>query len=103
MAKIDIRENLRQVLVFNNIPPSYFSLDGYQEEAVCLEETTEEYLVYEGESGNKYNVQKHNKRLYACYDIISRISESKEQEKRIRDEFITDVILDAAEVMALED
>ena len=81
-----LKEILSQVLKLHNIL-HLCSLEGYVEEAVCMEKRENEYIVYEGERGNKYNLKKHTKIISAFCDIISRLAESDEEEGKIKNEF----------------
>lgn len=64
------------------------SLEGYVEEAVCMEKIKNEYIVYNGERGNKCNLKKHTKIISAFWDIISRLAESNEEEGKIKNGFM---------------
>lgn len=81
------KETLSEVLELNNLSNLY-SLDGYAEEAVCMEKEEKEYAVYNGERGNKYNLNRYPEIINAFCDIISRLAESDEEEGKIRHEFI---------------
>ena len=52
-----------------------------------MEKEGNEYIVYEGERGNKYNLKRYPKILSAFCDIISRLAESDEEESGIQNEF----------------
>ena len=77
-------EVLDKVLKKYNIPEECYSIGEYSEEAVCLERNTEGWMVYEGERGRKYNIKVHSNVQNACFDIISRIVTSDEEEKGLR-------------------
>lgn len=78
------KEILEKTLELNDIPHIYYSLEGYSEEAVCLEKTELGYLVYNGEKGNKYAKKEHPNIGDAIVDLISRVSESDAQNKIIQ-------------------
>lgn len=81
---------LNEVLQSENIPLLYYNFDGYAEECVCLESLTNSYLVYTGERGNKYTPREHENIISACCDIISRLSDSVSQNRRLTDKFLSD-------------
>ena len=81
------KEILSEVLKHNNCL-NYCSLDGYHEEAVCIGKESNEYIVYNGEKGNKYQLKKHSNITDAIFDIISRLSESDEVKTKIHNEFV---------------
>lgn len=113
MAKIDLKEILREVLIANNIPEQDYSLNGYKEGAVCIEgeengyeefllkklqnhglteeenmaNSTQKYIVYNGKKNQKYNVEYHERLLFACFDIISRVT-TVDNCEYIKQEFI---------------
>ncbi len=78
---------LKWALDYNGIPSIYYNLDGYSEEAVCIEQNDNYWMVYNGERGNKYNVRKYKNVQDACLDLILRISESEEEERKIQYSF----------------
>lgn len=64
------------------------SLEGYVEYTICMEKEGTKYMVYEaGKRGNKYNITRHERMISAFFDIISRVSESEEEEENIRREW----------------
>ena len=48
---------LREVLS-QNVNPGFYSLNGYKEEAVCLQRSDDGWEVYLGERNNRYNLAK---------------------------------------------
>ncbi len=95
MAKVDIKEVLEEVLKANGVPSHYYSFDGYAESSVCMEETSDgALLVYGAERGNKFNVEIHPKLVNALYDIISRVTDSDEDERKIKAEFAEKVLFE---------
>lgn len=96
MEKYDVKESLRKVLITNEVPETYYSLGGYSEDAVCLEETTSGYIVYNGEKGNKHNKKEYQKEKVrvAAFDVISRLSESHEEERKMQSELVDIMIND---------
>lgn len=81
-----MKEALTEVFELNDIP-HFYSLEGYAEEAVCMEKDGKKYIVYDGERGNKYNIKKYRRIGIAFRDIISRVTESDEQEEKVTKDF----------------
>lgn len=81
-----MKEALKEVFELNNIP-TFYSFEGYVEEAICMEKDGKKYIVYGGERGNKYNVKKYRSIGKAFRDIISRVTESHEQEEKVAKDF----------------
>lgn len=80
------KETLNEVLELHNLS-SLCSLEGYSDESICMEKEGNEYIVYEGERGNKYNLNRHSKSISAYVDIISRLAKSEKEEYKIINEF----------------
>jgi len=81
---------LDNILQSEGIPSSYYSFYGYTEEAVCLDQLTYSYLVYTAERWNRYAPREHIDIISACHDIISRLSDSKYQEKELMKKLLED-------------
>lgn len=77
---------LKEVLE-NNIPKQYYSIRAYSEEAICIEKQDSEWIVYCGERGNKYDIKSFSIIKEACFDLISRVSENEEIERKMKDLF----------------
>lgn len=82
------KEVLKQVFDNEGIPGRYYSLEGYAEEAVCIEKNNKNYIVYTGERGNKYNVSKHSDISKSLLNLISKVTQNYEQEERVVEAFI---------------
>ena len=78
---------LKNTLKQSDITDEFCSVGEYAEEAVCLERNTPSWIVYEGERGKKYNIKTHMNCREACYDVISRVAESSDAEKELKDSF----------------
>ncbi len=76
-------------------PGHYFGFGEYCEEALCIEKTSDGWIVYNGERGNKYNVAKCDTVLYACMTLIRRKVRDIKEIERIEQDFIS-LICDAA-------
>lgn len=76
-------------LIFDSvgIPPVYYSFNGYSEDAICIERSSGMWIVYNGEKGNKYNINKYSDILDACNNLILRISENEKERKQIQNMF----------------
>ena len=82
------KEVLKEVFDNEGIPRQYYSLEGYAEEAICMEKNNKNYIVYNGERGNKYDVSKHSNISKALLKLISKVTESYAQEERVVEAFI---------------
>lgn len=82
------KEVLKEVFDNEGIPGRYYSLEGYTEEAVCMEKSNKNYIVYTGERGKKHGVSKHQNISKALLNVISEVTESYEQEERVVEAFI---------------
>ena len=81
-------DNLIITLVEMEIPPNYYSINEYSEEAICIEmDDLARWNVYEGERGNKYNERKYFECKEACIDLLSRLSESEAERREIITKF----------------
>lgn len=70
------------------IPSAYYSLAGYSEDAICIERVhNAEWWVYDAERGNKYNKVSYDSLFDACSELIARISESDEEEEKMKINF----------------
>lgn len=79
---------LKAVLDDKGIPRKYYSLEGYVEDAVCMEKNNKNYIVYIGKKGNKYNVSKHSNISKTLLKLISEVAQSYAQEEKIVEAFI---------------
>lgn len=68
---------LKEVLNFFGIPSVYYSINGYSEDAVCIEYKENNWIVYSGERGKKYNTRYFKDIIQACNEVICRLSESE--------------------------
>lgn len=82
------KEVLKQVFDNEGIPQQYYSLEGYVEEAVCIEKNNKNYIVYIGERGNKHSVSKHSNISKALLNLISKVTQNYAQEERVVEAFI---------------
>lgn len=82
---------LQMALDKNNIPSSYYNFMQYADEAICIDKCMNEWSVYDGERGNKYNLKKYDNVFEACMEFIMRISEDSNEEKDIVECFLYNI------------
>ena len=51
-----------------------YHIGGYQEAAVCIQSSSNGWLVYNGERGNRYNEVKCDTILKACLEFIRKMT-----------------------------
>ncbi len=78
---------LKEVLDSIGIPSVYYSFNGYSEDAVCIEYNNNCWMVYNGERGNKYNINKYDNIQDASFNMILRLSESDKEREHIQNIF----------------
>jgi len=103
MAKLDLKEILRKVLIDNDITEDKFSMDGYKEDATCIEKTSEGYIVYYAIEGKKCLTTKCARLLDACYELIKYVTRTNSDMFEIKTIFADNVILEALEELGIED
>lgn len=85
------KEVLKEVFDDEGIPRQYYSLEGYAEEAVCMEKNNDNYIVYIGEKGQKDDISNYSNISKALLRLISEVTESYEQEERVVEAFINEL------------
>lgn len=85
---ISLYNDSYQVAVLKQLLEEYiderlFSLYSYSEEAICMEQDKDDYLVYIGEKGQKHNLKRFQYVNDACCEIIHQLSESDEEENNL--------------------
>lgn len=80
--------SLGKVLIKQGIPFEYYSFNGYQEEAVCMEFWDSSWFIFYGEHGRRYEISKFSNIDSACREIIKRLSLDEENEKIMVKEFL---------------
>lgn len=75
-----------------DIPEYYYSIGSYLEEAICIENEGDKWIIYEGERGKKYNLKVFDSIVPACCNFLARISESEDQEKKMISSFKQKVV-----------
>lgn len=81
--KINYLEILEKALE-NNISRELYSIGVYREESFCIEEKNSEWIVYVGERGKKHDIKSFKDAREACYELIARVSESDEEERKVK-------------------
>lgn len=76
-----------QTVLHKRYPVEDFSLDGYQECAVCLQRDGNKWLVFLGERGNHYEELRCNTVLEACLHLIRKLAGNAEEISSIEAEF----------------
>lgn len=74
---------LKKVLIQSDIPAQYYSLNGFCEEAICIELSGEYWSVYHGERGNKYEIERYANLNDACIEMLKRLSPDSKTENLI--------------------
>lgn len=78
---------LKLVLEINKIPSNYYSIDSYADEAVCIERIRSNWYVYVGDKGRKYNKKEYRRNKKACNDVLKRLADNINLEKKMLNEF----------------
>lgn len=73
---IDIKNNITIKSLMNfleklNIPHYEYSV-GYAEDAICIEKEEDNWIVYDGERGNKFQLKRFNNEQEACIEFLTR-------------------------------
>ena len=64
-----LRERLEQL----KVPKSYYRIGSYGEEALCIVFENNQWIVFEGEHGQRYNVHFFDQESEACLYFFERI------------------------------
>ena len=64
-----LRERLEQL----KVPKSYYRIGSYGEEALCIVFENNQWIVFEGEHGQRYNVHFFDQESEACLYFVERI------------------------------
>ena len=82
---------LRMALKKNTIPSNYYNFMQDADEAICIDKYMDEWSVYDGERGNRYNLKKYSNVFEACMELIMRITEDSGEEKDIVKSFFNNI------------
>ena len=64
-----LRERLEQL----KVPKSYYRIGSYGEEALCIVHDDNQWVIFEGEHGQRYNIHQFEKESEACLYFWNRI------------------------------
>ncbi len=67
------REALRETIA-NEYPISNYSLNGYKEDAVCLQQDGDVWVVYVGYRNKKDGLKSYSNIVEACLEVIRSIT-----------------------------
>ena len=77
-------------LLSESVPNRYYSLNGYGEEAICLEQTDDAWTVYNGERGQKFDEKTFDNVVEAAIEIIYRF---RRYSPELKQDFLNRIIL----------
>ncbi|MBQ7563667.1 MAG: hypothetical protein IJT16_06715 [Lachnospiraceae bacterium] len=83
----DYIDALRQLLE-KRYPSSVYSLDGYQECAVCIQSENGYWTVYSAERGNRYDEVICDTVLKACLEFIRKLTHRTEDIASMENELL---------------
>lgn len=66
-------DQLKKELVKIKVPTSYYRIGSYGEEALCIFSENNQWLVFEGERGQRYNTRFFDSEGDACLYFWDRI------------------------------
>lgn len=75
---------LREVLNSFDVPKVYYSINGYRDDAVCIEHDESGWIIYNGERGEKYNKEHFNDITGACKAMICRLAETEKDKDKMQ-------------------
>lgn len=103
MQEINLKEIFRKVLISNGISEEIFSMDGYKENAICIEKTSKGYLVYKVCNKIKNDEVRCEELLKAYYVVILRLPCDKSKIMEIKKIFTDKVIDKTLEEQGIKD
>lgn len=66
---VSLKEKLEDI----KVPQSYYKIGSYGEEALCIIFEDNQWIVFEGERGQRYNAHFFNQESEACMYFLQRI------------------------------
>lgn len=66
-------DQLKKELVRIKVPASYYRIGSYGEETLCILSENNQWLVFEGERGLRYNTHFFDRESDACSYFLNRI------------------------------
>ncbi len=77
-----------ETILSKRFPSHYYMIGGYGESALCIEKAGLKWIVYNGERGNKYNINELDTIIQACMFFIKEMAEDIDELKEMENEFI---------------
>lgn len=88
-----IQATLKSILA-KEFPTTYFSFGKYSEEAVCIEQKEDNWVVYVGIRNKEDNPIAYSTVIEACLGMIRRLTVAdKQKEKSIVNSFLDQILL----------
>jgi len=78
---------LKLALTSQGTPPQLYSLNGYAEDRVCLDQQDHKWIVYIGTRGQKADSSVFDTEDDACLNLIERISDSLLMERKLKKKY----------------
>ena len=75
-------------VISKRYPVSEYCIGGYQESAVCIRYENNNWVVYNGERGNRYNEVLCDTVLKGCLEFFRRFSNSADELSAMEDELV---------------
>lgn len=75
-----------------NVNSHYYSLDGYKEEAVCIEKGENEWQVFSAERNNHFDEMRFDTLVEACLYLIHLVCPKREQGILLKNEFLNKIV-----------
>ena len=75
-----------------NVNPNYYSLNGYKEEAVCIEKGKDYWQVFSAERNNRFDVASFDTVVEACLCLIHRVCPKREEGLLLKNEFLDRIV-----------
>ena len=86
----DYLDALRRVLE-KRFPASDYSMNGYQECAVCIQSEDGRWVVYSAERGNRYDEVVCDTVLKACLEFIRKLTHRTEDIAMMENELLSNI------------
>lgn len=85
------RKVLKEVLTKEGVPRHKYCLEGYAEDAVCIEKGSNGYFVYVVKEDEENELIKHPNIAKAFIDVISRLIRNDIKEQKVIYDFISEL------------
>lgn len=83
-------EALEQVMA-KRYPSKMYHIGGYQEAAVCVQSSSNGWIVYNGERGNRYGEVQCDTVLKACLEFIRKMTHRVEDISAMENELLMSI------------